>query len=57
MSKENTKLTVVAGRPYPLGAAFGKDFINFAVFSRNAESVSLVYQFPDSENSLIINTR
>lgn len=35
------KFPIRAGRPHPLGATFDGDGVNFAVFSRHAEQVSL----------------
>ena len=44
--------TLEAGSPYPLGAKFDGDGINFAVFSANAEKIELCIFDPSGRREL-----
>ena len=39
--QKQTELTVWPGKPYPLGAAWDGEGVNFALFSEHAEKVEL----------------
>jgi len=42
---------ILSGNPYPLGATFDGNGVNFAIFSKHAEAVSL-YLFGDETSSM-----
>jgi len=53
--KHRTARKVSAGRPYPLGAAWHPDGVNFAVYSQNAKEMFLIlFDRPDGEPTDII---
>ncbi len=46
--------TVYPGNPYPLGATFDGDGVNFALYAENADGVDLcLFQTPDSETESV----
>ena len=48
------RYTITAGRPYPLGATFDGDGVNFAIFSQNATRMTLcLFDDAGHENLLI----
>ena len=45
-------LTLTAGRPWPMGATYDGDGVNFAVFSAHAERVELCLFSPDGRREM-----
>ncbi|MBO6852672.1 MAG: glycogen debranching protein GlgX [Marivivens sp.] len=48
-------VAITAGRPYPLGATFDGDGVNFAVFSANATRITLCLFDQDGRENLLID--
>ena len=50
-----TRINLSAGRPYPLGATFDGEGVNFAVFSQHATKVSLCLFSESGEETVILD--
>lgn len=48
MSITTDRFDILPGNPLPLGTKWCGNVINFALFSRHADTVTLVFRFPDS---------
>lgn len=56
MSKENLPCPVKRGHPLPLGVTVHQDGVNFSLFSRHADQVVLVVEWPAESSTEMINS-